>query len=352
MGARRSLERFDGNTGIFATSGLSGPSPVARGFSGVGRLASGRYAVAGGCQSALITEDGNLEVEKLAGKICAAGVDECSENNLSAAVDLIDMVDGTITTTSLPEAVVAPGVIAVDEQSFVVLGGWVNQDGDINKGAVPSDRIGYCTLDEGDLTCVPMGETMAAARVAPAVTCLDLNEATGECGLAVVVGGSEEAADADLLTFSGGAAVIVSALSTSGLPADMMWASFCGDLLVADGGVYTLEVDLGANLLTATPVVTDLVVEGSLQRSATAAIDSGGCWLAGGWDPGNNTTRADIVKVGSEGLAPMSYALSSDRYGASAAVINGGPLKGSVLVTGGLVPDGPAFVNGAEVLNP
>ncbi|MEE2779188.1 MAG: hypothetical protein VYE15_01595 [Myxococcota bacterium] len=350
MGASRSLERFDGTTGLFARSGLSGPSPVSRGFSGVAQLSEGAYVVVGGSRSAALGGDSGLEVSQLAGKMCAPGADTCEENNLSAAVDLIDLDSGTITTGALPGAAVAPGVTAVDPQSFVVLGGLVNEDGNIDKATIPSDKIRFCSVDDGGaVSCVLMGEALTEPRVAPAAHCLDRDEDTGVCTMAAVVGGNDGAITADLLSFSG-AAVIVSSLDVTGLPDDISGLSFCGDVFVGGGSAYTVEMDAGTNLLTFSPIGAE---PAALNHDpATAARADGGCWVSGGWDSEAQTVSGEILQLNTDGVAPITFGLSSPRTGASAAVIQEGPLAGSLLVTGGLIPGEPTFVSGAEVLHP
>ena len=120
-------------------------------------------------------------------------------------------------------------------------------------------------------------------------------------------------------------------------------ASPCVD--VGGGGIFSVELDVAASVLTATPIGSDPDAVTSTRLAATAALDGGGCWLAGGWDSTSEAAQSDIFRVSADGVAPVTYALTEPRVGANAAVIEQGPLSGAVLPSAPLAPELPATLD-------
>ena len=358
--AGRFLERFSANTGLFSSSGIesgdAGPL-VRRGFAGVASLSPDLHVAAGGYRSVALTTTGGISVTSVVGLMCSTSDPEaaCETNNISDDVDALDTANGTRVSGKLPAATGSPSVVAMDSDSFLVVGGWVNDGGDLEGAAVRSDQLVYCTVGDEEVSCVLLTESLDTPRAEAAARCTSRSEDNGVCSQVLVLGGNEGAPSAELLSVAG-AAVVVAPLGTSGLGSEMAWPTFCGDHLISGAPPALTEVDAAAGMLTLTPVVNEenVAIETYFASSAEAA--DGSCWLLAGAAPGGTDARDSCHRITAAGVSPQSYTLARPRIGASAAIVSHGPLQGVVLVTGGLTVDSATqelqLVSGAEVLRP
>ena len=122
---------------------------------------------------------------------------------------------------------------------------------------------------------------------------------------------------------------------------------------------WRIKVETSADKTTLTFLSVDLAgfagTDGGKRSLATAVgLDDGSTMLIGGLGP-NNQPLADALVIAGDGVATGRISLDIARFAAGAARISsGGPLKGCVLLAGGLTLDAGklAALNHVEVYCP
>jgi hypothetical protein len=336
--ARYPLERFDAQTGLFASASVSGVANAPGGEFGFVDLGGDRVVTVGGLRSA------SLEYTAEQGLALSASWSDA----LSADVIVWDLANGVGRVTALSRAVMRPTVVGLGGDRFFVAGGLVVA----GPGVEPTKSTSVCTVSSGTATCDP-GPLLQAPRQGAAATCLDM-----QCRKVLLIGGNPGGKLAEVVDLE---ANLSTALKTKGFGEKVFGPILCGQDLV--GGSlelarsvpfapvrFTLKTDeIEANpIAQADPASYLAAVVGNVTGFGQATS----CTLAGGI-AGQATTAA--IRVDAEGtLTALEPTLGMARFGAVAARIGAGPLEGKILFAGGvgLPTSGPvSIVRGAEVLS-
>lgn len=316
------FERFNAASGLFEAYEIEGLGEHPGGAFGSTELAAGVLVLAGGTQVAeLKVNDGDL-----AWSVSSGG-------SVSGSVRIYDFNQDKVASARLAKGVLMPSVLALSTTQFLVVGG-LSYSGDALEA---SKAVSSCQLkDDFTLSCQSLGE-LQAARVAPALGCVDAT-----CKSVVVLGGSESML-AELLTL--GDDFSAEAL-TSPKQADLKGARLCGDVLVGGAGE---AFDAPHRYILDEGVITWAALDGHL--AAWSAYVANDCALAGGLQAG--TVSSAVTLLDDNGLTMLSATLNQPRFGALAATVGAGPLKGMTLFAGGLNVKAQGVlesVRGAEML--
>ncbi|MGB0588152.1 MAG: hypothetical protein ACPGU1_00610 [Myxococcota bacterium] len=336
------VERYNVTTGLFEVEAWDGDAAVNVAHSGMvtlSRSGEARSALVGGATGAALGADGPMDFTGASGDIVVLDLDDAS---LVVHADAI-------------EPVVAPGVVASGAVIVAVGGLRADDSGEL----VSSTAVSRCDVDGVDYTCTQVA-SLATARTAPAVSCLD-----DVCSELLVVGGNLEGPVAEVIDFTGSTTEPeLTSMASLGLPGAIHWPVVCADKLVggadADGqGLLpmTMDVDASGGVLTATELENLDDLETTMQAGVFAASD-GDCWIFGGRHGVDGTTSAAVWRVTDSAVvaAGSGIALEGARYGATVAAIGSGELSGSVVIAGGLTlgegADAGALVHGVEIFRP
>ncbi|MCB9786866.1 MAG: hypothetical protein H6744_09255 [Deltaproteobacteria bacterium] len=356
----RAFERFDAGTGLFVRETIDGVPATAVGLSGYARLGPDRFAQAGGVLSVALTPGKaapgfTLQIGSLGGDTCNA--DGC-EPNVTDRLLIFDTARGRGAISRLPARLAMPAVVATTSEVLVIGGATPNGSGDaVDRSAA----VWTCAVDAAmSAECEKLLD-MSTGRAGASASCLD-----AACERILVLGGNATGAGLELIDRTGETPV-TQAFTGPGSLGAIFGPQLCGDLIVGGGVGTTSAGGLGFNRVTTDEGLRIVPLETESQVftplfAAASALPGGGCWLAGGIDPAGGVL-ASVRRVTEQAVAPQELALSSARFGASAATIGSGPLAGGVIFAGGLDIDRSAasgsgdsgrvvFVRGAEVLRP
>ncbi len=355
-------EVFDPSTGVFAKLDTPALDGHGAGLSGFAPLGDDRVVAAGGVLTALATWQG--EGGSFSFSFGDLSADDCSGlsgsgcvPNLSHDLIVLDLMTGAAAVSELPIPLVQPAVTSLGGGRFLLLGGLATAAS--GAGVEASDRAWLCTAsDDQTATCTEAGP-MKAARAGAATTCLD-----PACGQVLVFGGAAQGKPVAEVATVDGDTVSFAQLTATGLPQRVYAPQLCGLRLAAGStkgsgpsafNPVGLVVSDGA--VSAAPL-SNVAIDGLPLWPAVASLPDGDCWIFGGLN--QQGRPSDVAfRFTADTVDPSTFTLWRGRFGAMAGAVTAGPLKGAVLVGGGLAlagsPNGAGgvdLVRGAEVLLP
>jgi hypothetical protein len=297
-------------------------------------------ALIGGAAGATLGADGPSDYTGVSSDIVILNLDEGS----------VVVHEGAI------EPVVAPGVLAVSAAVVVVGGLRVDASGALE----PSTAVSWCDVDGAAYACTQVG-TLATARTAPSISCIDAT-----CDMLLVVGGNVDGPVAEVIDFTTSTtSPELTSMASPGLPGAIRYPVVCADKLVsgvdsAGDGVlpWTVELDATVSVLTAAELENLDGLETMMQASVLVA-EGGDCWIFGGRHGADGITSTSVWRVTDSAVvsAGSGVAMDTGRYGALVAAIDSGELAGSIVIAGGLsLGEEPGevggLVHGAEIFRP
>jgi len=351
------LERYDAATGLFEAVSWTGDEEANVALAGMASLGGGLIALVGGVTGAEMGDNG---LESFAGArghivvIDPSGA-PCGEEDGSDCVP----AGSVMVHEDAMKAVVDPGVLVSDDGLVVIGGLRPGDDGELS----PSTAVTLCAMEQGDYVCTQVA-TLAAARVGPEIACL-----TETCDQLMVLGGHTGGSPVEVFDWNRSEDTpTVETQVVDGLTGSLQHPTLCGGRLVggvdADGvglAPVALSVDRETQEISANSLENTDDVKTTLHPAVYGPAD-GDCWVLGGQSGTEASTAVRRITADAVAAETPGVSLERGRYGASLAVINSGPLAGSVMVAGGLtyvdLEDAPIgasrdrLVNGAEIFRP
>lgn len=344
------VETFNPTTGLFERPPITGLSDwKGSGLAGMAALGSDRFALVGGSRNARFrwrTDPRRAEFDDRGTECVLDGCDE----GISSDVVIIAVSSGKAGITQLDVPVSQPAVVALNENSFLVAGGYT-LDGDT---VVRGDRVWVCT-DGGDLLaqCQDIG-TLDIQRGATVAACIDEG-----CQSVIVAGGAKAGPFAERIDLNEGDPQFSVFGGPGGIPT-VFQPQLCGLTLVAGAADPTSPGGFQPGTILVDDALSFDVLDGDRNATIFPGVapvgGDAGCWVIGGIDP-QGRVSSEIWLAKSDSVSPTTYDTRVPRFGAAAAAITSGPLSGGVMLGGGLGLQGEGngrsiFVLGAEVLWP
>jgi len=334
------------------------------GLSSTVALENAAFVQVGGTSTMRLSLVGNKLTTKIEAQTCAGTGTNCP---VSKAAWRVDIGNNSAFGAVLPSTFLLQPVVAhvgtASGQRILVAGG----------AAVPLPKSGdsrtaeamLCEIEPGKADCISSNSFMKAKRAGAAVGCI--GESDGGCKRVLIVGGRlssnvplAEVYHADTDTFETatvtGTAIPASLHGGTLVNADLgaflllgatskpMFLDPAGTNATADVVPLRIKVETSADKTTLTFLSVELAgfagTDGGKRSLATAVgLDDGSTMLIGGLGP-NNQPLADALVIAGDGVATGRISLDIARFAAGAARISSiGPLKGCVLLAGGLTLD-------------
>lgn len=355
-------EVFDPSSGLFSKLDTPALDGHAAGLSGFAALDGDRVVAAGGAHTALTTWKG--EGGSFSFSFGDLSADDCSGlsgsgcvPNVSHDLVVLDLMTGAAAVSELPIPLVEPAVTALGGDRFLLAGGFATAGS--GAGVEATDRAWLCTANADRTATCQEVDAMKAARAGAATACLDPT-----CGQVLVFGGAAQGKPVAEVATVDGDTVSFAQLTATGLPQRVYAPQLCGLRLAAGStkgsgpsafNPVGLVVSDGA--ISAAPLSND-AIDGLPLWPAVANLPDGDCWVFGGLN--QQGRPSDVAfRFSADTVDPSTFTTWHGRFGAMAGAVTAGPLKGAVLVGGGLALAGSAdgaggveLVRGAEVLLP
>jgi hypothetical protein len=319
-------------------------------------MGNGRFASLGGLREFTVSRTGDSLTFEI----------PLEDFNINSLVYLVDLEDGSSISGTLPTPLFGTQGMRTNAADDIIFAGGAAPHSEGTK-VIPTSSVRRCVMDGNTLSlqCETLSSLLSVPRFGHESICLSWAKPS-VCEQIVFAGGYNvpKGNMADIYFEGSEGEPVVDSLDSEeeiSVPGGWRWVD-TGDAILSFGGTtgqlgspadvlpYRVKIEDGVISLEALDLgdAKEEVFYRTFHR--VVVTDTGTVLVIGGLDQNNEATNS-VLRFDSDGNFIDEVFMLLPRFGHSATVLQSGPLKGSVLVQGGMILDGSTveFPMGAEI---